>query len=246
MAQHEVIILKDNKHTPAEAGDTIDHKLLPISAQQGNSLESKDDGLFVAAGTSNGNSGLGEIISLTPIEFTPFDGRGSWYALKHRKASGDEETLKFPAGYPMKIHYQPRAGGGGSRPVSGIAHNYLQEQYQNQENDYNPTANVLLATPVLNTPTVEGTKLKLSIAFHLGGTYGNKIANSDQGVEVDLAEVLGTKLAETQDIPNGTTGSDVPTAFIGAAREKLLAAPDKWLEVTINGERGVIPWFKLR
>lgn len=103
MAEQKIIVLKDNKHTPAEAGDTIAPSLVPVSGEQGNALSVKDDGLFVT----------------------------------------------------------------------------------------------------------------------------------------------GTSLAATQDAPNTSTGDDVPTEFFGSGRDKLLAEPDKWLEVTIGGERGVVPWFKL-
>lgn len=105
MAEKKVIVLQDGAHGPAEAGDTIPVSSLPLSAEQGNTLQAKGDGLFAAA----------------EFSFT--------------------EAPQGPA--------------------------------------------------------------------------------------------------------NTTSGDDVPTEFFGPGRDKLLAEPDKWLEVTIGGERGVMPWFKL-
>lgn len=105
MAEKKVIVLQDGAHGPAEAGDTIPVSSLPLSAEQGNALQAKGDGLFAAA----------------EVSFT--------------------EAPQGPA--------------------------------------------------------------------------------------------------------NTTSGDDVPTDFIGRARNNLLAEPDKWLYVEIDGQRGAVPWYAI-
>lgn len=69
---------------------------------------------------------------------------------------------------------------------------------------------------------------------------GNALEAKDDG----LFSAGGTKLTETQELPQTSTGSDLPTALFGT-RDNLLGKPNKWLLVEIEGQRGVVPWFAI-
>lgn len=90
-----------------------------------------------------------------------------------------------------------------------------------------------------HTPAESGDTIAPALV-PVSGEQGNALSVKDDGLFA-----AGASFTATQDAPDTSTGDGVPTEFYGPGRDKLLAEPDKWLEVTIGGERGVVPWFKL-
>ena len=243
MSQHKIIILKDNKHTPAEAGDTIDHKLLSISAEQGNSLEAKDDGLFVAP--SAGGGGGAENVALTREEkdFSGiynnlFRNEANVYEYTFTDAAGQQQKFKEVIGRPLVLKYVVETGGNYGLAKHQIEHYRLIDEGQGTKGELD------LAHAALGTPRLEGTVLKISMHHR---QYEEKVGGSDQEVTVDLASLAGgPAFTEAPQGPaNTTSGDDVPTDFIGRERNNLLAGPDKWLLVEVDGQRGAVPWFSI-
>lgn len=240
MAEQPVIIYKDNKHTPATAGDTIPAAAIPISSEQGNTLQAKNDGLFSAAG-----GGGAENVALTREEkdFSGiynnlFRNGANVYEYTFTNAAGQQQKFKEVIGRPIALKYVVEAGGNHGLVKHQIEHYRLINEGQGTKGELD------LAHAALGTPRLEGTVLKINMHHR---QYEEKVGGSDQEVSVDLASLAGgPAFTEAPQGPaNTTSGDDVPTDFIGRARNRLLAEPDKWLEVTIGGEHGAVPWFKL-
>ena len=231
MAIHPVIILKNNKHTPAEAGDTISPSALPISAEQDNGVEIKNDGLFVPVADIKGVS--------FDVEAAPDTFATNGHKVTHTvtTASGAPTTKDVYTARPFTLGYE--AAGNAQH---GLSKNRIVLDTLNADGSDKTAEFDVVPNAVIKQPTLDGTTLKIGLEHYKEGTL---VDDSYQEVSIDLASLRGTSLVEAQDEPNETTGNEIPTTFFGGAREKLLASPDKWLEITVNGERGVVPWFKL-
>lgn len=236
MAEQNVVVYKDEKHIPSDVGDTIPARVIPVSTEQGNTISIKDDGIFATGGSGGVES---VAVNVEPITSTSDN---------NIRTSGNKVTVTVTeGGRPTAASFlvaRPRdivAECEGSTDY-GLSKNRIKESVLEADGSSTSGQYEKLPNAVLRTPTLDGTTLKLKLRHYI---EGDAVDNSEQEVSIDLATIAGTKLVETQDAPNTTTGSDIPTQFYGPNRDKLLTEPDKWLEVTIGSERGVVPWFKL-
>lgn len=243
MAEQPVIIYKDNKHTPATAGDTIPASAIPISAEQGNTLQAKDDGLFSAAG-GGGNAAT---VALTRRSNGLYDAGGkdfSQYAVEYEytftNSEGQETKFKEAMSRPMFFEL----------PVNGSSVTSLDSLYLTpwvyrvEDGAAALLPYIELPVTMLDTPELQGTTLNIKLKHRMST---GDVPHSVQTVSVDLASLAGgPAFTEAPQGPaNTTSGDDVPTDFIGRARNNLLAEPDKWLYVEIDGQRGAVPWFSI-
>lgn len=192
MAKKKVIVMQDGAHGPADVGDTIDHKLLPLSAEVGNALQAKDDGLFVATGGTPTIVGK----TLRSVEAVPYPSGfdadyeqvGEYYKYTFEAANGEQTVEYIPKTYPMVV--KPRATGG--KDIGLISNTLNLSVAKESGGTVNQSTYLQLKLPTakLETPVLTGSLLKLGLAFHQGGVNEQKIANSTQGVSVDIAPLL--------------------------------------------------------
>lgn len=160
------------------------------------------------------------------------------YEYTFTDAAGQQQKFGEVIGRPVVLKYVVEAGGN-----YGLVKHQI-EDYRLINEGQGTKGELDLAHAALGTPRLEGTVLKISMHHR---QYDEKVGGSDQEVTVDLASLAGgPAFTEAPQGPaNTTSGDDVPTDFIGKARNNLLAEPDKWLLVEIDGQRGAVPWYAI-
>lgn len=256
MAKQEIIVHKDGTHAPAEAGDTIDHSLIPISSESGNALSVKDDGLFASAGAGGSSpvSLVREGISIDNVQGKDFSAYGAAYTYKFTDASGQEKQFVEAVGKPTFFTLN----------VEGDSDNSLQPLYltpwlySTEAGGEASLGNYInLPSAKLETPELAGTTLKIKLKHMVAG---EDVSGSTQTVSVDLAGLAGggaasfegatyiasNKLKYANSGPNQFKYQDYGDwyehVFKKASGEEVKiklphAFPSK-LEYTVNGNRG--------